>query len=105
MIDAVETPERKDEEASKAGVVWHNQESHRSQYGFVEGGTRWMSEALPNATFIGFSGTPLTAGDKVTRHVIGDHADVYDICRAVAYGATDDEPRRPCVRMLDKSGD
>jgi len=84
VIRAVETPERKDEEAGKTGVVWHNQESHRSRYGFLDGETRSMSVALPNATFVGFTGTPLTAGDKVTRHVIGDHADVYDICQALA---------------------
>ncbi len=45
-------------------------------------------EPLPNATFVGFTGTPLTAGDKVTRHVFGDYADVYDIRQSVADGAT-----------------
>src|SRR5215471_20114755 len=63
-------------------------EAHRSQYGFVEGGARWMRKALPNATFVGFTGTPLTAGDKITRHVFGDYADVYDVRQAVADGAT-----------------
>jgi len=47
-----------------------------------------MREALPNATFVGFTGTQLTAGDKVTRHVFGDYADVYDIRQSVADGAT-----------------
>ena len=63
-------------------------EAHRSQYGFVDGGARWMRDALPNATFVGFTGTPLTTGDRVTRHVFGDYADVYDIRQSVADGAT-----------------
>ncbi len=47
-----------------------------------------MRDALPNATFVGFTGTPLMAGDRVTRHVFGEYADVYDIRQAVADGAT-----------------
>jgi len=72
----------------RANVVVMADEAHRSQYGFVEGGARWMREALPNATFVGFTGTPLTTGDKVTRNVFGDYADVYDIRQSVADGAT-----------------
>ena len=63
-------------------------EAHRSQYGFVEGGARWMREALPNATFVGFTGTPLERDDKNTIHVFGEYADVYDIRQAVEDGAT-----------------
>lgn len=74
--------------SERANVVVMADEAHRSQYGFVEGGARWMREALPNATFVGFTGTPLTTGDKVTRHVFGDYADVYDIRQSVADGAT-----------------
>lgn len=74
--------------SERANVVVMADEAHRSQYGFVEGGARWMREALPNATFVGFTGTPLTAGDRVTRHVFGDYADVYDIRQSVADGAT-----------------
>jgi type I restriction enzyme R subunit len=74
--------------SERANVVVMADEAHRSQYGFVEGGARWMREALPNATFVGFTGTPLTVGDKVTRHVFGDYADVYDIRQSVADGAT-----------------
>jgi type I restriction enzyme R subunit len=74
--------------SERANVVVMADEAHRSQYGFVDGGARWMREALPNATFVGFTGTPLTAGDKVTRHVFGDYADVYDIRQSVADGAT-----------------
>jgi outer membrane protein assembly factor BamB len=63
-------------------------EAHRSQYGFVEGGARWMREALPNATFVGFTGTPLERDDKNTIHVFGPYSDVYDIRQAVEDGAT-----------------
>lgn len=74
--------------SERANIVVIADEAHRSQYGFVEGGARWMREALPNATFVGFTGTPLTAGDRVTRNVFGEYADIYDIRQAVADGAT-----------------
>ena len=74
--------------SERANVVVMADEAHRSQYGFVEGGARWMREALPNATFVGFTGTPLMAGDRITRNVFGEYADVYDIRQAVADGAT-----------------
>jgi len=74
--------------SERANIVVMADEAHRSQYGFVEGGARWMREALPNATFVGFTGTPLTAGDRVTRNVFGEYTDVYDIRQAVADGAT-----------------
>jgi type I restriction enzyme R subunit len=74
--------------SERANVVVMADEAHRSQYGFAEGGARWMRDALPNATFVGFTGTPLTAGDRITRHVFGEYTDVYDIRQAVADGAT-----------------
>ncbi len=74
--------------SDRANVVVMADEAHRSQYGFVEGGARWMREALPNATFIGFTGTPLERDDKSTIHVFGEYADVYDIRQAVEDGAT-----------------
>lgn len=74
--------------SERANVVVMADEAHRSQYGFVDGGARWMREALPNATFVGFTGTPLTSGDRITRNVFGEYADVYDIRQAVADGAT-----------------
>jgi len=70
--------------SERANVVVMADEAHRSQYGFKEGAARWMREALPNATFVGFTGTPLTLGDKITRNVFGEYADVYDIRQAVA---------------------
>ncbi len=74
--------------SERCNVVVLADEAHRSQYGFVEGGARWMREALPNATFVGFTGTPLERDDKNTIHVFGEYADVYDIRQAVEDGAT-----------------
>ncbi|MCK4873613.1 MAG: type I restriction endonuclease subunit R [Phycisphaerales bacterium] len=74
--------------SERANVVVMADEAHRSQYGFVEGGARWMREALPNATFVGFTGTPLERDDKNTIHVFGEYSDVYDIRQSVEDGAT-----------------
>ena len=74
--------------SDRANVVVMADEAHRSQYGFVEGGARWMREALPNATFVGFTGTPLERDDKNTMRVFGEYVDVYDIRQAVEDGAT-----------------
>jgi type I restriction enzyme R subunit len=74
--------------SERSNVVVMADEAHRSQYGFVEGGARWMREALPNATFVGFTGTPLERDDKNTIHVFGQYADVYDIRQAVEDSAT-----------------
>lgn len=74
--------------SDRANVIVMADEAHRSQYGFVEGGARWMREALPNATFVGFTGTPLERDDKNTIHVFGEYADIYDIRQSVEDGAT-----------------
>ncbi|MBS1723119.1 MAG: type I restriction endonuclease subunit R [Armatimonadetes bacterium] len=74
--------------SDRSNVVVMADEAHRSQYGFVEGGAKWMRDALPNATFIGFTGTPIDRDDKSTPRVFGDYADVYDIRQAVEDGAT-----------------
>lgn len=63
-------------------------EAHRSQYDFIDGFARHMREALPNASFLGFTGTPIEKADKSTRAVFGDYVDTYDIHRAVEDGAT-----------------
>ena len=63
-------------------------EAHRSQYDFIDGYARHMRDALPNASFIGFTGTPIELTDKNTRAVFGDYISVYDIQRAVEDGAT-----------------
>ena len=63
-------------------------EAHRSQYDFISGFARHMRDALPNASFIGFTGTPIEAADRNTRAVFGDYISIYDIQRAVEDGAT-----------------
>ena len=63
-------------------------EAHRSQYDFIDGFARHMRDALPNASFIGFTGTPIELTDANTRAVFGDYISVYDIQRAVQDGAT-----------------
>ncbi len=63
-------------------------EAHRSQYDFVDGFARHMRDALPHASFIGFTGTPVERADANTRAVFGDYISIYDIQRAVQDGAT-----------------
>ncbi len=63
-------------------------EAHRSQYDFIDGYARHMRDALPNASFIAFTGTPLELADRNTRSVFGDYISIYDIQRAVEDGAT-----------------
>ena len=72
--------------SERTNVVVMADEAHRSQYGFVFGGAGWMRDALPNATFVGFTGTPLERDDRNTRHVFGEYADVYDMRQAVEDG-------------------
>ena len=69
-------------------VVVIADEAHRSQYDFIDGFARHMREALPNASFLGFTGTPIEKADRNTRAVFGDYIDTYDIHRAVEDGAT-----------------
>ena len=54
----------------------------------VVGNARVIHDALPNATFIGFTGTPISAKDRNTREVFGDYIDIYDMTQAVEDGAT-----------------
>jgi type I restriction enzyme R subunit len=63
-------------------------EAHRSQYDFIDGFARHLRDALPHASFIGFTGTPIEQTDANTRAVFGDYISVYDIQRAVVDGAT-----------------
>jgi len=74
--------------STRRNIVVIADEAHRSQYNFIAGFARHMRDALPNATFIGFTGTPIEAADKDTRAVFGNYIDVYDIQRAVEDGAT-----------------
>ena len=63
-------------------------EAHRSQYDFIDGFARHMRDALPQASFVGFTGTPIELNDANTRAVFGDYISVYDIQRAVEDQAT-----------------
>ena len=74
--------------SSRRNVVVIADEAHRSQYDFIDGYARHMRDALPNASFIGFTGTPIELADASTRVVFGDHISIYDIQRAVEDGAT-----------------
>jgi type I restriction enzyme R subunit len=72
----------------RRNIVVIADEAHRSQYDFIDGFARHMRDALPNASFIGFTGTPIELTDKNTRAVFGDYISVYDIERAVKDKAT-----------------
>ena len=92
--------------SERRNIVVMADEAHRGQYGFDErivmeqndqgeeearvviGNARIIRDALPNATFIGFTGTPIAMKDRNTREVFGDYIDVYDMTQAVEDGAT-----------------
>jgi type I restriction enzyme R subunit len=74
--------------SERRNIVVIADEAHRSQYDFVDGFARHMRDALPHASFIGFTGTPIELQDANTRAVFGDYISVYDIQRAVQDGAT-----------------
>jgi type I restriction enzyme R subunit len=74
--------------SARGNIVVVADEAHRSQYDFVDGFARHMRDALPHASFIGFTGTPIELTDANTRAVFGDYISVYDIQRAVEDGAT-----------------
>lgn len=97
------TTMQKFEESSEALSHRHNivvmaDEAHRGQYGFervnartgkiTKGIAQIIHDSLPNATFIGFTGTPIALRDRNTREVFGDYIDVYDMTQAVEDGAT-----------------
>jgi len=74
--------------SDRRNIVVIADEAHRSQYDFIDGFARHMRKALPNASFIGFTGTPIELTDKNTRAVFGEYVSIYDIERAVKDGAT-----------------
>jgi type I restriction enzyme, R subunit len=74
--------------SQRRNIVVIADEAHRSQYDLIDGLARNMRDALPNASFIGFTGTPIEKTDANTRAVFGDYLSVYDIQRAVEDGAT-----------------
>ena len=82
----------------RSNVVVMVDEAHRGQYGLAEridehgkvsiGAARMVRKALPNASYIGFTGTPISTEDKNTREIFGDYIDVYDMTQAVEDDAT-----------------
>lgn len=85
--------------SERRNIIVMADEAHRSQYGLKEkvdaktgeikiGSARIIRNALPNATFIGFTGTPISMKDRNTREVFGDYIDIYDMTQAVEDGAT-----------------
>ena len=74
--------------STRRNIVVIADEAHRSQYDFIDGFARHMRDALPNASFIGFTGTPIEMNDANTRAVFGEHISIYDIRRSVEDGAT-----------------
>ena len=74
--------------SDRRNIVVIADEAHRSQYDFISGFARHIRDALPNASFIGFTGTPIETADRDTRAVFGDYISIYDIQRAVEDGAT-----------------
>ena len=72
----------------RRNVIVIADEAHRSQYDFLEGFAKHLRDALPNATYLGFTGTPIESTDRVLGQVFGDYIDVYDLTRAVEDGAT-----------------
>lgn len=83
----------------RSNIIFMADEAHRSQYGldgkldrttgeWKYGMAKYMRDGLPNATFIGFTGTPIDLKDKSTIEVFGDYIDVYDMTQAVEDGAT-----------------
>lgn len=74
--------------SDRQNIVVIADEAHRSQYDLIDGLARNMRDALPNASFIGFTGTPIEKTDANTRAVFGDYISIYDIQRAVADKAT-----------------
>lgn len=109
--------------STRRNIIVMADEAHRGQYGLAEkvdsktgeikvGTARIIRNCLPNATFIGFTGTPVSIKDRNTREVFGDYIDVYDMTQAVEDGATRPvyyESRvvklqldEPTLRLIDK---
>jgi type I restriction enzyme R subunit len=78
-------------------------EAHRSQYDLIEGLARNLRDSLPNASFIGFTGTPIEKTHANTRAIFGDYISIYDIQRAVADKATVPIYYESCVAKLGLS--
>jgi type I restriction enzyme R subunit len=74
--------------SDRKNIIVIADEAHRSQYDMIDGFARNLRDAMPNATFVGFTGTPIDEDDRSTREIFGDYVSVYDLTRAVNDGAT-----------------
>lgn len=74
--------------SERNNIVVVADEAHRSQYDFIDGFAKHLRDALPNATYIGFTGTPIESTDRNTQAVFGNYVDIYDIQQAVNDKAT-----------------
>ena len=74
--------------SERKNIIVIADEAHRSQYEFINGFARHIRDAMPNASFIGFTGTPIELSDRSTPAVFGDYIDIYDIQQSVEDGAT-----------------
>ena len=74
--------------SERQNIVVIADEAHRSQYDFIDGFAKHLRDALPNATYIGFTGTPIESTDRSTQAVFGNYVDIYDIQQAVNDRAT-----------------
>ena len=74
--------------SDRRNIIVIADEAHRSQYDFIDGFAKHMRDALPNASFVGFTGTPIELQDANTRAVFGDYISIYDIQRSVDDKAT-----------------
>lgn len=74
--------------SDRRNIIVIADEAHRSQYDFIDGFARHIRDALPNASFIGFTGTPIEKADRNTPAVFGNYISIYDIQQAVEDGAT-----------------
>lgn len=74
--------------STRRNIVVIADEAHRSQYDFLDGFAKNMRDALPHASFIGFTGTPVELGDRNTQAVFRNYVDIYDIQQAVEDHAT-----------------
>jgi type I restriction enzyme R subunit len=83
-----ENGERFPQLSDRRNIVVIADEAHRSQYDFIDGLARNIRDALPNASFIGFTGTPIETADRSTPAVFGNYISIYDIQQAVIDGAT-----------------
>jgi len=74
--------------SERKNIIVIADEAHRSQYDFIDGFAKHLRDALPYASYIGFTGTPIEKSDRNTQAVFGDYVDIYDIQQAVTDNAT-----------------